>query len=400
MAANEFPTTGGEEAHPIDDLQDIEDAVAYANEALDAAQRLEEGQLTDSTDAVAQKLLAHAVESYIEKFKIPMIALEDSTELAIREAQGSAQDDSHSDATQASRLKKVVLYLYAAVQRIFKAIFDMMRNQKATARRLMPLTKLYIGQADSLSSSVASHLNVKDRSLMVALQIDGIVPRKTPELFDALADSFEKQHPFAAVSEVVRLISAAKDENKERVMVSAGELRARLEEGFKKTMTVVADPQKLSIFSEKKSAVASYYVSEPLFGHNYIYGIVGTDVQTDGTFRYKCGIQRDAEVPLRVGAFPVLTPDEIRAICRTALRVCENIIRFSRDEELLQKALREVSFLTTKEADQNTIAALRNFSNVGQNSYIVYLRFVTRTMQALLRWCAVSINRYEGVTKS
>lgn len=137
-----------------------------------------------------------------------------------------------------------------------------------------------------------------------------------------------------------------------------------------------------------------------MFGHNYIYGIVAKDVNADGTFRFKCGIQRDAEVPLRVPVFPVLTPDEIRAVCRTSLRICENIIRFSRDEELMQKALREATFLTTKEADKNAVAALRNFTNVGQNSYIVYLRFTTRTMQALMRWCAASIKRYGELTRN
>lgn len=397
MAANAISTLGEsgdttiyrlDETHPIDNIFDVEEAVAYAGEAMDAAQRLEEAQLADSTDPIAAKLLNVAVENYIERFSIPKAALESNDEPLEGEPEG------------ASRLKKVVLYLYAVVQRIFKAIFDMFRNQKNVARKIMVLTKQYIGESDSLSSSVANQLNVKDRSLMVALQIDGIVPKKAPELFDSLASAFEQQHAFVAVSEVIRLIAAAKDKNEERVNKAATELRVLLEEGLKKTLSVVDDPQSMSAFSEKKSATATYYVSEPLFGHNYIYGIIGKDVNADGTFRFKCGIQRDAEVPLRVGFFPVLTPDEIRAICRTALRVCENIIRFSRDEELMQKALREATFLTTKEADKSAVAALRNFTNVGQNSYIVYLRFTTRTMQALMRWCAASIKRYGELNRN
>ena len=397
MAANAFSTMGGsadaitcqlDETHPIDNISDIEEAVAYANEAMEAAQRLEESQLADTLDPVANKLLNVAVENYIERFSIPAAALESNDEPLDGEPEG------------ASRLKKVVLYLYAVVQRIFKAIFDLFRNQKNVARKIMTLTKQYIGEADLLSSSVASQLNVKDRSLMVALQIDGIVPKKVPELFDSLATAFEQQHSFAAVPEVIRLIAAAKDKNEERVNKAAVELRGILEEGFKKTLSTVSDPHSVPVFSEKKSDNANYYISEPMFGHNYIYGIVAKDVNADGTFRFKCGIQRDAEVPLRVPVFPVLTPDEIRAVCRTSLRICENIIRFSRDEELMQKALREATFLTTKEADKSAVAALRNFTNVGQNSYIVYLRFTTRTMQALMRWCAASIKRYGELTRN
>ena len=397
MAANAISTTGGmadnlsgqlDETHPIDNIFDVEEAVAFANEALDAAQRLEEAKLADSTDQVAAKLLNVAVENYIERFSIPSAALE-------------SDDDTNSGETaEASRLKKVVLYLYAVVQRIFKAIFDLFRTQKNVARNTMTLTKQYIGAADSLSASVAAQLRIKDRSLMMSLQIDGLVPKKTPELFDELADMFEQQHAFVAVPEVVRLIAAAKEKNTERVIKEATELRSILEEGFKKTLNVVDDPQRTPVFNEKKSEAASYYISEPMFGHNYIYGVIGNDVNADGTFRFKCGIQRDPEVSLRVGFFPVLMPEEIRAVCRTALRISENIIRFSRDEELLQKALREATFLTTKEADKNAISALRNFTNVGQNSYIVYLRFTTSKMQALMRWCAASIKRYEEVTKN
>lgn len=397
MAATAISTTGGtadilsgqlDETHPIDNIFDVEEAVAYANEALEAAQILEEARLADTTDPIAAKLLNVAVENYIERFEIPMAALE------------SNEGSDSGEAPKVGRLKKVVLYLYAVVQRIFKAIFDLFRSQKAVARKVMTLTKQYIGSADGLSSSVAGQLSIRDRSLMVSLQIDGIVPKKVPELFDALAESFEQQHAFVAVPEIIRLIAAAKEKNTERVVKEATELRAILEEGFKKTLDVVNDPQLTSVFNEKKSSAANYYISEPMFGHNYIYGVIGTEINSDGTFRFKCGIQRDPEVALRVGFFPVLTPDEIRAVCRTALRISENIIRFSRDEDLLQKALREATFLTTKEADKNAVAALHNFTNVGQNSYIVYLRFTTSKMQALMRWCAASIKRYEEVTRN
>lgn len=397
------------ETHPIDDPQDVEEAVAFAIEALEAATKLEEIGLDEKgADKVAQKLLNVAVEAYIEKFDIPIAALEANHVVLFSEP---PQEDSrtthigddpasdHEEAVRQSKLKKVILYLYAIVERIFKAIFDLLRSQKITARRLIPLTKQYIGESDSLSSAVAGQLNIKDRSLMLALHMEGTVPKKIPELFDNLAEVFEKQHQHTAVTEVIQLVSAVKEKNPEKVAEKAKVLRKVLEEGLKASMAEV-DPSKMAVFSEKKSDAATYYATEPMFGQNYIVGIIGNDVNQDGDFRFTCAIRRDTEVPLRVGAFPVLSPDEIRHVCRTSLRVCENIIRFSRDEDLLQKVLREATFLTTKEPDKAAVAALRDIAAVGQNSYIVHLRYTTRTMQALLRWCAASIKRYEGLNQN
>ena len=273
---------------------------------------------------------------------------------------------------------------------MFNAIFDYFRNQKLVARKLMPKTKEYIGRADSFSSSVGEQMNIKDRSLMIALQIDGVVPKKVPELYDALLEVFVQQHQYSSVTELIQLIAAVKEKNPERIQKEAQKLRDQLEEGLKANMEEV-DPSTSPAFSETKANGNRYYASEPTFGQNYIYGISGDAVTEAGAFVYRCGIRRDAEVPLRVAAFPVLPPDHIRHICRVSLRICESIIRFSRDEDLLQKALREASFLVTKEPDKSVVAALKNIAAVGQNSYIVHLRFTTRTMQALMRWCAISI---------
>lgn len=390
-----------EETHPIEDPQQVEEAIAYANEALDAISSLESLTLPDGIgDTLPNRLMEVAVENYIDKFGIPSAALESNDLVTTGGKETNApREDPDAQGPGAGRLKKVVLYLYAMIQRVFNAIFDFFRSQKLAARKLIPLTKLYIGQADSLSSSVASQLNVKDRSLMTALQIEGTNPRKIPELYDSLAENFEKQHEFSAVNEVIRLVQAVKDKNPERIKKEAEELRGKLEAGLKASLEPT-NPAELPIFNEKKAEGNQYFASKALFGQNYIYGVIGDNVTETGSFVFRCGIRRDAEVPLRVTFFPVLSPDEIRHVCRTSLRICENIIRFSRDEELLQKALREASFLTTKEADQSAVAALRNVAAVGQNSYIVHLRFTTRTMQALMRWCATSIQRYEELGKA
>lgn len=398
-----------EQDHPIDNPQDIEEAIAYANEAIDAITSLDYTQVPDGVgDNLASRLLNVAVENYITKFNIPAAALEsndivpyvgpagDDAKPEIES--GAPRENPDKQGKQASRIKKVVKYLYAVVARIFNAIFDFLRNQKIAARKIMPKTKEYIGRADGLSSSVASQLNIKDRSLMIALHIDGAPPRKITEMFEELSQTFERQHNYSAVNEVIHLVQAVKEKNPARITKEAKVLHDKLEEGLKAALSVV-DPSEVSVFGEKKAEGNDYYMSDPLFGQNYIYGVIGDKIADSGSFVFRCGIRRDAEVPLRSAFFPVLAPDDIRHICRTSLRISENIIRFSRDEELLQKALREASFLTTKEPDQSAVAALRNIAAVGQNSYIVYLRYVTRTMQSLMRWCLLSIEKYEEVGK-
>lgn len=410
---NAYSTMGGtasaigyqlEEDHPINNIQEMDDAVQFANEALDAAQRLEEAAMSvEGMNKTAHRLLNVAVENYIEKFGIPRAGLEDNDLVLYDPNQNNSNasssaggEDDEDDKKQASRLKKAALYLYALVERIFKAIFDFFQNQKLTARKIIPLTKQYIGEADSLTSSLAIQLNIKDRTLMNALHINGAAPQKVAELYSELATTFERQHSFTAVAEVVRLVGATKDKNQERIMKEANILRKKLEDGLKASLKAV-NPTTLPIFNEKKSEKATYYASEPMFGQNYVFGTIGNDVGSSGSFRFSCGVRRDAEVPVRVSFFPVLTPDEIREVSRTALKVCENVVRFSRDEELLRKVLREASFLSSKEPDQAAVASLRNIAAVGQNSYMVYLRYTMSVTQALMRWCAQSITRYEEI---
>lgn len=380
------------ETHPISDPQEIEEAIAYANEALEVAQRLREAELNNEMcDPSSSKLLQVAVESYIERFEIPPAALESADDYN--------DDGARKQEAAASRLKKVILYLYAAVERVFKAIFDTLTNHKIDARRIMPLTKQYIGHADSLSAAFPTQLNIRDRSLMVALHIDGLAPRKVADQFQKLADTFEQQYAYSPVAEIVRLVSAARAKNEERVQAEAVLLRDKLEAGFKDALELV-DPARVPVFiNEMKNPATQFYASDAMFGQNYITGVIGKEVRPNGTFTYYCGIRRDAEVPLRAPGFPCLTPDEIRAVCRISLRVCENIIRFSRDEELIKRTLRDAAFLTTSSPDKSSVVALRNMTAVGQNCYIAHLRYVTRTMQALMRWCAQSIKRHEEVKK-
>jgi hypothetical protein len=413
---NAYSTMGGtasaagyqlEEDHPINNLQEVDDAIAYASEAMEAAARLEEASLNyDGMNKTAARLLNMAVENYIDKFDLraaleanDVVLYDPSADDSGDQSNNAPAQDEEDGKKEVTRLKKVALYLYAVVERIFKALFDFFTNHKATARRLIPKTKQYIGEADSLTSSLAAQLNIKDRTLMNALHINGAAPANVIDMYSDLATAFEKQHAYSTVAEVVRLVTATKEKNQDRITKEANTLRDKLEAGLKASMKSI-DPSTLPIFHEKKSERSNYYATEPMFGQHYIFGAIAKDVAPSGAFRFNCAVRKDTDVGVRVNFFRVLTPDEIRQVCRTALKVCENIVRFSRDEELLKKVLREASFLSTKATDEASVEALRHIANVGQNSYIAHLRFVTSTTQALMRWCAQSIARYEEVKQN
>lgn len=383
---------------PVEDPKhkDVDEAVNYASDLIEAIEHLTSmTQCQEKTDALGSKLLNVAVEGYIEKFDIPNYALED---YPVANTEQPEETPTEETSAEASKLKKVLLYLYALVKRVFSALFDFFNSQKLTARKTIPLTKEYIGRSDSLSASVGAQLNIRDRSLMVALHIDGLAPRKLPELYDNLADTFIEQYQHSAVSQTLAVLAAAKTRDREALTKAAEVLRDKLARGFRAGFKQ-ADANDMALFNEKKEEGKDYWISPVLFGQNYITGVIGHEINEDGTFSYSCGIKRDPEVPLRTAFFPVLTPDEIRHVCRTSLRISENIIRFSKDEDLLQKALREASFIATKEVDKTAVTALKELATIGQSSYIVYLRYTSRVMQSLMRWCNSSIKLYEQVKK-
>ena len=396
-----FSTDGGtasaisypleETPRPGDDTEEVENAIGFAMEALEAAAKLESVTDRFSNDRLSSRLLNIAVESYIEKFDIPAAALEDNDLVVPDNSSDVSTPASNKDV---SKLKKVILYLYAIVERVFKAVFDLFREHYVTARNIMPKTKLFIGRSDLLSASVAAQVNIKERSLMSSLHIDGVSPRKIPELFDAIAATFEKQHGFAAIEEITNLVDATRDKDQTKITAAAEKLRAKLEQGLSTTLNEV-DPQSVPVFNEKKSATVTHYASDVSFGQSYIIGSIAKEINASGTFHYNCAIRRDADVPIRTNSFPVLSPEDIRHICRTSLRICENVIRYSRDESGLHKALRQAAFLKTKEPDKSSVIALRNIATAGQNSYIVHLRYTMKITQALMRWCGLSIARYE-----
>lgn len=383
---------------PVTDPEEVQEAIEFANEALAAIEHLQQlNREEDRSSPADEKPITVAIENYIDYFGIPQVALEEHDDSNIVHV-GDVEDEPENSPAQASKLKRVLLHLLAIVQRIFKAVFDLFAEQKLAARNMIPHTKEYIGRSDSLSASVAQQLNIRDRTLMLALHIDGLPPRKAPELYDTIAATFEKNYSHSALNETIAVISAAKEKDHDRLLVTSEKLHAKLKAGFVDSLKE-ADADDLSLFNAKKDDNSLYYISDAMFGQNYITGVIGKELKDDATFNYSCGIRRDPEVPLRTVSFPVLKPDEIRHISRTTLRICENIIRFSSDEDLLQQALRRAAYLVTKEPDKASVVALKEVAAAGQSIYIVYLRYTTKTMQSLMRWCNNSLRLYEEVKK-
>lgn len=364
---------------------DVEEAINYVGEALEAIDVLTKAIPVNRTMSDSEaKLLNVAVESYVRKFDIPSAGLESA--------------DPDPEVKKIGKFKRVILYLYAMVKRIFQAMGALLSNSEILAKKLMPTTKNYIGRSDSISPSISAHLTIKDKSLMTALHVEGVAPKRVVAIYEELQSALNEQYQYSSVSELISLLNAAKTKDLEKVKTEAKELRAKLQKGAEVSLEQSSETQH-KLFSEKIIDTNTYWVSKPSFGQKYITAVIGKDVDQIGTFVYRCGITRDSDTPLRVAAFPVLSPDDIRGICRISLKICEDIVKRSRDEDLVAKAMRQASFIVTAEPDQIAVSALRDIANASQSTYIVYLRHTVNVMQSLMRWCGLSLKIYEGVDK-
>lgn len=366
---------------------DVAEAINYVGEALEAIDVLTKAVPENRTVSDAEaKLLNVAVEKYMRKFDIPNAALE-SNDVTIP-----------NDDKKIGKLKRVILYLYAMVKRIFQSMGDLMSNSDLIAKKLMPVTKNYIGRSDSISPSISEHLTIKDKSLMVALHVEGVAPKRVVALYGELQDALDEQYKHSSVNELISLLNAARTKDLGKVKTEAVELHAKLLKGVNASLEEAGDAN-YKLFSEKIIDSNTYWVSKPSFGQKYVTAVVGKDVDQIGTFIYRCNITRDSDTPVRVAAFPVLSPDDIRGICRISLKICEDIVRRSRDEDLVTKAMRQASFIVTAEPDQVAVSVLRDVAASSQSTYIVYLRHTVSVMQSLMRWCGLSLKIYEGVDK-
>lgn len=375
-------TVSGELNHYGDD---VEEAINYVGEALEAINTLTNSipvnrEIGDSE----AKLLNVAAESYMRKFGIQNVGLE--------------ADDPDPNTKKIGKLKRVVLYLFAMVKRIFHSLGDLLSNAEIMAKKIMPNTKNYIGRSDSISPSISEHLTIKDKTLMSSLHVEGAAPKNVVTLFEDLQSMMDTQYPHANTSELIALLNAAKTKDINKVKVEAIQLHAKLQKSLTATFEE-AGADKHKLFNEKIIDTNTYWVSKPSFGQKYVTALIGNDVDQIGTFVYRCSVTRDPDMPLRVAAFPILSPDDIRGICRTSLKICEDVIKRSRDEDLIAQAMRKASFIVTSEPDQAAVSVLRDIAASAQSPYLVYLRQTCSVMQSLMRWCGLSLKMYEGVDK-
>lgn len=383
---------------------DADEAMDIAYGAMAAAANLETGlaQAKDNPEAI--RILAIAAEAYSGKYNLGKsnrdksdvtdVEAKEPTPQPEKKQESEQTSDSKEEATEASRgrIAKTISYLYALAKNTFQYFFDFLRNQKVSARKIIPYSKDLIGRIDEFGNVTASG-KITDRGVVLGLHIDGVAPRRATALYSEIATELPKINKSAGVSELGGVLLAAKDKNPEKFSEKSEILHDCLENGLSSYMNKIDNPDKFPAFREKQAG-KTYYSTDVMFGQNYLTGTI-SECDEKGFFFYKSLVSRDPETVVRTESFPVLSPDEIRQICRTSLRLSEQIIEFSRDEDLIQKMMRDASFFITKEGGELAVPVLRNFVSIANNHYFAYLRYITRTMQLMMRWATLSVVQYE-----
>ena len=366
--------------------EDVAQALSYAQDSITAASILNKAyELAE--DKYALTAVHIAAENYALKFKMPQAALEENDE-------DSKKPISEQ---QRSRIKSVIDYLYASAKRVFQFFFDLLRKQSHTARAAVKLTKELIGRVDSFEGKKSPE-KIKERGIIAGLHIDGITPKRASALFEDLVSKFNVINASSSLDDLSDFLAAAKSKDEKRLLDKAQKLHASLLSGVKLFMNEVGNPSTHPAFRGSFNG-RQCYATQVLFGQNYITASISKEISEDGRFTFKSSIARAAEVPVRATEVDVLPADEIRQICRSALRLSEMIIEHSRDEDETHALMREASFFVTTSDNEYAIPALHNFSAVANNHYFAYLRYIVRVMQLLMRWCRLSVQAYEQQDK-
>lgn len=362
--------------------EDIAEALTYAQDCMIAASKLSVAN-DEANDKYSLTAVHIAAENYALKFKMPTPALEeevDTTKKPITEH-------------QRSRIESVISYLYASAKRVFQYFFDWLRNQNHTARAFIKLSKELIGRIDSYEGSRIS-VKIAERGIVAGLHIDGIAPKRSSAVFEELVSKFKMINSASCLDELEDTLAAAKKKDDTAFIGASKQLHASLISGIKTFMNPVNDPKSHPAFRSAFEG-RQCYATDVSFGQNYITAVIAKEISSDGHFTFKSGIARDAETPVRSTDVDALPADEIRQICRSALRLSEMIIEHARDEDMMQKLMREASYFVTKSGGSHAVPALQNFAAVANNHYFAYLRYSVRVMQLLMRWCRLSVQAYE-----
>lgn len=361
----------------------MEVAIEEAMHALEAANLLNQSALGNSP--VDKHALDVAVEKYIDYFQLPQAALE---------------SDNTQPGTVGGKLKKVIVYLYSLAQKLFRFFFDYLTNKKIAAKRYVALAKNLIGRIDDYQAvSFASVEKIANKPLAAAICIDSVVPKDIVSQYLTILSNYSKQLNHTAIDESIALIKEAKVGDMDKTSKASVELYSVLKAGAEASYTLVSNAKDHPLF-RSESNVNDYYIAGPYLGQMYSLIEISKEPDKDGKFYYRCVKKRDNSKPTRLNGMEALPVDNILAICRAAVKHCNNVSINSTTEARLQKILRDAKFLSTNEPTETSIVALRQFACVVKNSYATHLALSMDTTKVLLRYASESVSNYEKLKNS
>ena len=368
--------------------QDIYGSLEYATEALEKALKVQSSLETLAQDSKFMneqqtKLLNVAVEKLQQDYGIPNAALESSDDEEPQEQSSEA----------IGRLKRTIDFLYAAVRRIVQMIIQHFQQHRGQARSFNERAKNLIGRADVIDQS-GEKPTIVDRGMINALCIGGVLPKNIHSVFDDLTASYEASKKFSGLEEMIALINVAKAGDPDKVTDKSEVLWVKLRDSMTAMLDPVSDPANHFLFGEKRRD-HEFYASKAYFGDIHLSGEISTSVGAFGGFFHKVGMRRNPDAVIKIEALHALDAQTVRLLCRSVVRLSESVIRSSRDEAMLYKAMREANYLLGKKPDQLSLHVLRNFQSIAQNLHLNYLRLSMNAAKHLLAYCEKSVQKYE-----
>lgn len=380
----------------IEESQDIERSFNYATAALEEALQLQEKadtivSLSKHMDAQQEKLLNVAVENLCAKYHITNAALESIDEEEESQVEHQSQEAQSSEAV--GKLKRTIDFIYAMLRRLVQALIHRFQQHRGQARTFMERAKDLIGRADVVNTG-GEIPTIPNRGVLNALCINGVPPKGLNLVFDELVKHYEQSKKYSGLTEMVAMLNAAKSGDMDKTKDRSEILWVLLRDGMEECLNKVDNPSNHFMFGDAHRG-HQCYASQPYFGDISISGEISDSVGAFGSFFHKVQMRRNPDSILRVDALKALDEQTIRLICRSVVRLCESVIRSSRDEAFLYKAIREANYLVGKKPDQLSLHALRNFQSIAQNLYINYLRLTMNSAKHLLEYCELSVAKYE-----
>lgn len=380
----------------VGEAQDIERSFNFATAALEEALVLQEKadtivELGKHMTEQQEKLLSVAVEHLCAKYHITNAALESLDDEDAKQADNQSKEAQSSEAV--GKLKRTIDFIYAMLRRLVQALVHRFQQHRQQARSFMERAKDIIGRADVVNTGGEVPV-IANRGILNALCIGGVPPRGLNLVFDELVKHYENSKKYSGLNEMVAVLNAAKSGDMEKTKDRAEILWVLLRDGMEDCLNQVDNPQNHFMFGEQHRGHLCF-ASQPYFGDISISGEISESVGAFGSFFHKVQMRRNPDSILRVEALQALDSQTIRLICRSIVRLCESVIRTSRDESFLYKAIREANYLVGKKPDQLSLHALRNFQSIAQNLYINYLRLTMNSAKHLLEYCEQSVEKYE-----